>query len=60
MLSLNKITLWMSENFLKLNMDKSQILICGKQKLINDYRPQIECLNNELQIASSVASCAEI
>jgi len=48
----------MSEKFLKLHMVKSQILIlCEKQKLINDLRPQIECLNNELQVASSVASC---
>jgi len=59
-LCLNKITSWMSEHFLKLNMDKSQLLVCGKQKLINDYKSSIECLNNELQIASSVVSCAKI
>ena len=44
----------MNVNFLKLNMDKSQLLMCGKKRIINSYQSQMADLNTALQISSDV------
>lgn len=50
----------MTKNFLKLNMEKSQLLICGKENLINVHYSQIISLNNDLHINSAIAQNSKI
>ena len=38
---LNKVREWMNVNFLKLNMDKSQLLMSGKKRIMNLYQSQM-------------------
>ena len=45
-----KIEHWMNENFLKLNIDKSQLLMCGKTRLIKVYQSQVMQLKSALHI----------
>ena len=47
---LHKINLWMSKNFLKLNVNKTQLLICGKKQLLDTYQPHILNLKKSLNI----------
>ena len=36
-----KIETWMSQNVLKLNLDKTQLLVCGKKRLLKLYQVDI-------------------
>ena len=45
---LNKVKEWVNVNFLKLIMDKSQLLMCGKKRIINLYQSQMADLNTAL------------
>ena len=36
---LSKIDEWMSCNFLKLNMNKTQLLVCGKARFLTAFQP---------------------
>ena len=40
----------MSKNFLKLNVNKTQLLVCGKKRLLDTYQPHILNLKNSLNI----------
>ena len=47
---LHKINLWMSKNFLKLDVNKTQLLVCKKKRLLDTYQPHILNLKNTLNI----------
>ena len=49
----------MNVNFLKLSMNKSQLLMCGKKRIINLYQSQMADLNTALQISSDVVQTFE-
>ena len=38
---LSKIIKWMSYNFLKLNINKTQLLVCGKARFLTAFQPCI-------------------
>ena len=50
----------MNVNILKLNMDKSQLLMRGKKRIINLYQSQIPDLNTALQITSDVLHTSKL
>ena len=45
---LHKINSRMSKNFLKLNVNKTQLLVYGKKQLLDTYQPNIFNLKNSL------------
>ena len=55
-----KIKTWMSQNLLKLNLDKSQLLVCGKKRLLKLYQVDIENINIDLQIDCSLMTSAKL
>ena len=57
---LHKINLWMSKNFLKLNVNKTQLLICGKKRLLDTYQPNILNLKNSLNIDTDLLPKAKL
>ena len=57
---LRKIETWMSQNFLKLNLDKTQALVCGKKRLLKLYQVDIENINIDLQIDCSLMTSAKL
>ena len=57
---LRKIETWMSHNFLKLNLDKTQLLICGKKSLLKLYQVDIESINIDFQIDCSLMTSAKL
>ena len=57
---LKKIDAWMLTNFLKLNMTKTQLLVCGKKRLLNSYDTKIFEMNNILGFEPSSLSVAKL
>ena len=57
---LHKIEAWMSQNLLKLNLDKTQLLVCGKKRLLKLYQVEIENMYIDLQIDSSLMTSAKL
>ena len=58
--SLRKIETWMSQNLLKLNLDKTQLLVCGKKRLLKLNQVDIENINIDLQIDCSLMTSAKL
>ena len=57
---LRKTETWMSQNLLKLNLDKTQLLVCGKKRLLKLYQVDIENINIALQIDCSLMTSAKL
>ena len=58
---LHKINLWMSKNFLKLNVNKTQLLVVyGKKQLLDTYQPYILNLKNSLNIDTDLSPKAKL
>ena len=50
----------MSKNFLKLNVNKTQLLVCGKKRLLDTYQPNILNLKNSLNIDTDLLPKAKL
>ena len=50
----------MSQNHLKLNLDKTQPLVCGKKSLLKLYQIDIENINIDLQIDCSLMTTSKL
>ena len=48
------------KNFLKLNLNKTQLLVCGKKRLLNIGQTNISNLKNCLQIDSNLLPSAKL
>ena len=57
---LSKIDEWMSCNFLKLNLNKTQLLVCGKATLLAAFQPCIQSLKSSIYLNSDPASCVKL
>ena len=57
---LHKIKSSMSQNMLKLNLDKTQLLVCGKKRLLHLYQVDIDHFNTDLQINCSLMTSAKL
>ena len=50
----------MCQNLLKLNLDKTQLLVCEKKRLLKLYQIDIENINIDLQIDCSLMTSAKL
>ena len=50
----------MSCNFLKLNLSKTQLLVCGKARYLTAFQPYIQCLKSSIDLDSDPASCVKL
>ena len=57
---LHKIEIWMPQSLLKLNLNKTQLLVCGKKRLLKLYQVDIENVNIDLQIDCSLMTSAKL
>ena len=57
---LSKIDKWMSCNFLKLNLNKTQLLVCGKAGFLTEFQPCIQSLKSSIHLDSDPASCVKL
>ena len=57
---LSKIDKWMSFDFLKLNLNKTQLLVCGKARFLTAFQPCIQSLKSSIYLDSDPASCVKL
>ena len=57
---LQKVQHWMTLNFLKLNVDKSQLLVCGKKRLVKVHQSPISRLHKILKVGSDIVYSSKI
>ena len=57
---LRKIETWMFQNLLKLYLHKTQLLFCGKKRLLKLYKVDIENIYIDLQIDCSLITSAKL
>ena len=50
----------MSCNFLKLNLNKTQLLICGKARFLAAFQPCIQSLKSNIHLDSDPTSCVKL
>ena len=50
----------MSCNFLKLYLNKTQLLICGKARFLTAFQPFIQFLKSSIHLDSDPASCVKL
>ena len=50
----------MTLNFLELNVDKSQLLVCGKKRLVKVHQPPISRLHRILKVGSDIVYSCKI
>ena len=50
----------MSCNFLKLNLNKTQLLVCGKARFFTAFQPCIQSLKSSIHLDSDPASCVKL
>ena len=57
---LRKVQHWMTLNFFKLNVNKSQLLVCGKKRLVSVHRSPISRLHEILKEGSDIVHSSKI
>ena len=57
---LSKIDKWMSCNFLKLNLNKTQLLVRGKARFLTVFQPCIQSLKSSIHLDSNYPSCVKL
>ena len=57
---LSKINEWMSCNFLKLDINKTQLLVCGKARFLTAFQPCIQSLKSSIHLDSDPDSCVKL
>ena len=57
---LSKINKWMSCNFLKLNINKTSLLVCGKARFLTAFQSCIQSLKSIIHLDSDPASCIKL
>ena len=50
----------MSCNFLKLNLNKTQLLVCGKARFLIVFQPSIQSLKSSIHLDLDPASCVKL
>ena len=50
----------MACNFLKLNLNEMQLLVCGKARFLTAFQPCIQSLKNSIHLDSDPASCVKL
>ena len=57
---LSKIDKWMSCNFLKFNLNKTQLLVCSKARFLTAFQPCIQSLKSSIHLNSDPAFCIKL
>ena len=57
---LSKIDKWMSCNFLKLYINKTQLLVRGKAKFLTTFQPCTQSLKSNIHLDSDPTSCVKL